>query len=134
MNHHSLKSRLAGLLLLTSVSMAGFMGPSLHALVHLDPSGGDSSAESTACCSCGCHAGANQAKNADDRQADLPIAAEEHDCAICRYLALSKQVNRIWDPEVVAQVAVDEVCSTYLFDPCSTFTLRTAARGPPSLA
>ena len=106
------------------------MGPSLHALVHLDPFGGDSSAECTSC-SCGCHCGAN---DADTGESAVPHAAEKHDCAICRYLALSKQVNDVWDPEVVAQVAVGELCSIYLFDPCSTFTLRTAARGPPSFA
>ncbi len=118
--------RLIALLMLTSVSMAGLFGPALHSLAHL---GGHSESGASSCGCDDCPFARAAKENADDQP--LTNMGEKHDCAICRFLALSKQVEEHDVQPVLVAGVTEPVCIPYHFQPLPVFTLSTAPRGPP---
>lgn len=114
--------RILSILLLMSFSLAGF-GPALHELAHL----GD---ESSVVCSCG------SCPQVDDSEegAGQDRVQEDHDCAICRFLALAKQSDTADSPEVSISRLEMPTFQTYEFSIAVVFSLTTAPRGPPALS
>lgn len=127
MNHQLPKlRRLFGSMVLISISAAGLLGPSLHALAHFDAAESSGAASSCSCC-CTHHS------DAPSEEGEGAVS-EKHDCAICRYLALSKQVDDCTVAVDVTEDACGDACTVYLFEPCREFSLRSAPRGPPCFA
>ena len=108
-------------LLLLSFSLAGF-GPALHEFAHLGA--GD---ESVAC-SCG----SCPLVDASEEGAGQEQVQEDHDCAICRFLALAKTSFTADQPHVSISRFEMRTCDACEFALASVFSLRTAPRGPPA--
>lgn len=105
---------------LISISAAGLFGPALHELAHLGRDEGDPHA-----CSCQFHT--DQSEQSDSENS----IAEDHDCAICRFLALSKQFETQPATQLATSEACERVCFEYFYQPAHNLRLTSAPRGPP---
>lgn len=123
MNYLNAIRRLLACLVLVAVSTAGLFGPALHGVAHL----GESTNPSCACSCQNCPI-ARDAAEQEQRQKNVQ---EEHDCAVCRFLALAKLVDEVDSPSIPLTRLDVQTCQLYAFSLSSAFDLSSAPRGPP---
>ena len=121
----SFTRRTLSILLLSTFSLAGF-GPALHELAHLGPA----SDSASAICSC---VGCAVVDGSDLDGASQERVQEDHDCAVCRFLALAKQATSGGKPQVSTSQLGMPATEVYHFSLASTFFLTAAPRGPPAI-
>ena len=122
-----LTRRILTFMMLISVSMAGLFGPALHSVAHL----GSSSDSTVGRCSCTDCPFSRRSAEAEQQKRDEDQVKNDHDCAICRFLALSKQVDDFATPTVKVGSHTEWACQEYSFSLTAMFVLSRAPRGPP---
>ena len=117
-------SRTLSTLLLLVFSAAGLFGPSLHSVSHF---AGSADIEFV---DCGCGMCPVSQQSNDDEASNDSIK-DDHDCAICRFLALAKQSTVGTPATVKLSRTCLEIIPNYEFSPVSALRIVAAPRGPP---